>query len=191
MKEINKNNFKTYLVLFLLFVIVILVVYGILYAAKNYNRDEIMTLNNLDAKYTLSSDQLDKVAQPSPNLPLVYDELPKTNSSLEEISMKELKKIFQTNKKSLLLLVKDGCSYCEEIEPKLIEVLKNNNISAYKINISKLSADEIVESYKYIEFDGTPMLYVIDNGIATHTLFGTTDTDTLNAFVDYFYIRNN
>ena len=190
MKKI-KDNVRLYTILVLLLIVIFLIVYGVLYASKNYNREDIMTLDNFSARYTISKDQLDTISMPSPNLDLIYNELPKTTSTIEEIDLKTIKKIFQTNKKSILVLVKNDCSFCEEYLPKFEEALKSYNISSYKINISNISSDDFKELYNYIEFDGTPTTYVIDKGKATHSLSGTVDIDTLKAFIDYFYIRNN
>lgn len=191
MKKINKNDIKTYSIVLLLFIIVALIIFGIVFAFKNYNRDDMVTLKDFKARYTLANDQLDSVTQPTPNVKITSSELPKANNTLEDISLKELKQLFQTDKKSILVLVKDGCAYCSDIEPKLTEALNSLNLKAYRINVSKLSSNELEESYKYIEYEGTPTIFIINNGKAIHTLTGTTDIETLKAFFDYFYTRNN
>ena len=191
MKKINKDNIKLYSILLLMLLVIALVVYAVLYATKNYNRGDIMTLENFSAKYTINKDQLDAINMPNPNLTLSYNELPKTKNTIDEIDIKTLNRLFQTTKKSILVLVKDDCSYCEDYLPKLEESLNSYQISAYKININNLSDSEFKNIYNYIDFDGTPTTYIIDNGKAIHTLSGTVDEETLNAFIDYFYIRNN
>ena len=186
-----KKNIKTYSILFLLLIVVCLVVYGVIYASKNYNRGDIMTLKTNNIKKTLKSDQLDVLPQPNPALPLAYKELPKADKTINEIDYKTFKKIFQTEGKSLLVLVKDGCAFCERYLPVFENTLSELNIKAYKINITNLSESNLVDIFKYIDYDGTPTTFTIINGKATHSLTGLVDSETLKAFIDYYYLRNN
>ena len=186
-----KKNIKLYIILLLLIIVIGLTIFGIIYAIKNHNRSDILTIDNLIEKYTLSSDQLDAVVQPVNDLPLVYKELPKTTETINEIDYKTFKKIFQTDKKSILLLVKEGCSFCDKYLPVLENVLNELNIKIYKIDITKISKDNRKDIFNYIDFDGTPTTYIINSGKVTHTLTGSVDTETAKAFIDYFYIRNN
>ena len=186
-----KKNIKFYSILLLLLVAIGLIVYGVFYALKNYNRGEIMTVNTVDLKKTISSDQLDSVTQPNPNLPLTLKELPKANNTINDIDFKTLKRLFQTDNKSILLLVKNDCDFCNQLNPIAEEVLKELNTKAYRLNLSKLSDSEVKELYNYIDYSGTPTTYVIDKGIAKHTLTGIVDKESLTAFIDYFYSRSN
>ena len=186
-----KKNIKTYVVVFLLLIIIGLVIYGVFYAIKNHNRSEIMTLDNTKVNRTINSDQLDQVKLPVVNLPLIYDSLPETSNTVNDIDFKTFKKLFQTKGKSILFLVKDDCSFCSEYEPITEETLKELNIKGYKINVSNLTKNNKNELYNYIDYDGTPTTYIIDNGTAKHSLTGIVDKDTLKAFIDYFYTRNN
>lgn len=186
-----KKSIKLYTVLFLLLVIFTLTIYGVFYAIKNHNRSEIMTLDNIDIKRTISSDQLDTIKLPTVKLSLVYDKLPQTSGTITEINYKTFTKLFQTKGKSILILAKDGCAYCEEYLRVADELFNKLNINVYEINISKLDKKSSSDIFNYIDYDGTPTTYVIDNGTAKHTLTGLVDAETLNAFVDYFYTRNN
>lgn len=191
MKKIKKNDLKIIMIIILLLISIFLIVYGVNFAIKNYNRDDIMTLKNFDAKYTINSNQLDNISMPTPNLKIIYSELPKTSNTIESIDLKTVKKLFQTDKKSILILVKDDCTYCDDLLKSFEEVLKNSNLNAYKINVDELTVNQLNELYNYINFDEAPTTYIINNANVKHSLSGTADKETINAFIDYFYIRNN
>lgn len=191
MKKIKKNDLKIIMIIILLLISIFLIVYGVNFAIKNYNRDDIMTLKNFDAKHTINSNQLDNISMPTPNLKIIYSELPKTSNTIENIDLKTVKKLFQTDKKSILILVKDDCTYCDDLLKNFEEVLKNSNLNAYKINVDELTVNQLNELYNYINFDEAPTTYIINNANVKHSLSGTADKETINAFIDYFYIRNN
>lgn len=191
MKKIKKNDLKIIMIIILLLISIFLIVYGVNFAIKNYNRDDIMTLKNFDAKYTINSNQLDNISMPTPHLKIIYSELPKTSNTIENIDLKTVKKLFQTDKKSILILVKDDCTYCDDLLKNFEEVLKNSNLNAYKINVDELTVNQLNELYNYINFDEAPTTYIINNANVKHSLSGTADKETINAFIDYFYIRNN
>ena len=186
-----KKNIRLYIIYFLLFIILCLVIFGVFYAIKNHNRSEIMTLDGTNVKHTINSNQLDQIDLPTNNLPLIYDKLPETNNTIEDIDFKTFKKLFQTKGKSILILVKDGCSFCDQYIPLANDLLNELNLNAYKINTTNLSDKNAKELYNYIDYDGTPTTYIINDGNAKHTLTGIVDKETLKAFIDYFYTRNN
>ena len=191
MLKMKENKIKLIGISILLVAILGLVVYGVYYAIKNHNRSDIMTLDKIDASYTLSEDQLDTIKQPNVEEAVTLDTLPETTSTIQEVNLKTMEKLFKTSQKSILVLVKDGCSFCEDYLPKLKEALEYYEISAYEINISNLKQNEYNELFNYVDFEGTPTTYVIQNSKVLHTLTGTTDIETIISFIDYFYIRNN
>ncbi|MBR1416665.1 MAG: thioredoxin family protein [Bacilli bacterium] len=182
---------KLITIICLLVVIFLLIIYAIYFAITHHNAEDIMKVDNLDAKYTLSNSQLDSIPQPNVNEEIILDTLPKANNIIENIDMKTIKQLFKTSKKSILVLVKDGCIYCEQYLPILEEVLKEFNMNAYKVNISTLNEEDFDILYDYLDYEGTPTTYIIQNSKVLHTLTGLTDKDTLKSFIDYFYIRNN
>ena len=72
-----KKNIKFYAILLLLLINIGLITYGVVFAVRNYNRGEIMTLNTNDLKLTIERNQLDNVNLPTVNLPLIYKTFPK------------------------------------------------------------------------------------------------------------------
>ena len=188
--KLNKNT-RLYIIIALLSVTVILTVFGTVYALKNNHKGYVISSGDLPVKFTADASQVDSITLPTPTVTVNLDTLPKTNGTLTDIDFKTFKLLFQTSKRSILTLEKDGCSYCQDFEPKFINALDYFKATAYKINISNLSEDELSEIYNYIDFTGTPTTYIISNGKAIHTYTGTADQDTLSSFIDYFYIRNN
>ncbi len=186
-----KKNIKFYVIIVLLLLIIGLTIFGVIYAIKNHNKTDILTIDNMNNKITINSNQLDSISQPITDAPLVYKELPKAKDTITEIDFKTFKKIFQTEGKSILILVKDRCNYCDQFIPTFENTLNYYNIKAYKIDISKISSNASIDMYNYIDYEGTPTTYIINNGKVKHVLSGSVDEDTLKAFIDYFYLRNN
>ena len=188
--KLNKNV-RFYIIITLTAITVILTTFGIFYALKNNHKGYVISSGDLPVKFTADASQVDSITLPTPITKVDTDTLPKTTGTLTSIDFKTFKLLFQTSKKSILTLEKDNCSYCEDFEPKFINALEYFKVTAYKINISSLTEDELSEIYNYIDFTGTPTTYIISNGKANHSYTGTADQDTLSSFIDYFYVRNN
>ena len=86
-----------------------------------------------------------------------------------------------------MVVTKTGCSYCEEFLPELKQALGNLGISAYEVNISKMGKEENIGNFLVVT--GTPITYIIENGNVVHTFSGSTDTKTIEAFLDLYYVR--
>lgn len=185
----NESKQKKVLIIFAIISIGLLC-YGIYFTIKHKDDGEILKQEKIKINYGANG-LLDVVTQPNPNENIILKTLPETNGTLTEIDFGSLKKLFQTTKKSILIVEKDGCSYCEEFEPIFISALEDNNVTAYKINMSKLNDTDIKKISNYIEFTGTPTTFTIENGKVTHSFSGTTDKDTISSFIEYFYVRNN
>ena len=187
--DLKKLDKKYYLVGVLLLIIVGLLIFAVIYGFNHYNETDKVKLNDVEGKYNLSSNQLDYLDQPAPNLKKVSDDLPKVEDTITEIKVTTVKELFQTSKKSILVIVRDDCAYCQSFEPKLKEALEYFNVNAFKVNLSNNKNNS--ELYKYLDFDGTPATLVIDGSKVVHSLSGDTDIDTIKAFIDYFYLREN
>ncbi len=191
MKKIKEKDMKKYGIIAMLVVIVILLGVGVVYAVKNYNKDDIVTVNTSDIKYTLSSNQLDSVKQPEVKVDVKYYVLPEAKNTLEYIDFNTLVKLFQNQKRSIVVLSDSTCSSCAEYLPLLTSALEKYNAHAYVIDFTKLAGYEVIDLKKYIAFEGTPTTYIISNSKVDHVLTGSADIETISAFVDYFYVRNN
>ena len=185
-----KDNKKIILIIICALLSVGFLIYAIFYAIKHKDDGEVLSTNKVKINLT-SNGQLDVVTMPTPNENITLKSLPETPSTLNEIDFNTMIKLFKTTKKSILSLVKDNCSYCQDYEPKMIDALNDNNVKAYKLNISKLSSSELTKLFNYVDFTGTPTTYIIEDGKVSHSFSGTSDKENLSAFVEYFYVRSN
>ncbi len=183
-----KNN-KKYIIIILSIVLVGLIIFCFIYAIKNKNAEDIKKIDNM--KYTMQPNQLDSIKLPEVKVEVNSKTLPNTTSTLTDIDVSTLEKLFKTSEKSIVLLVKNDCSYCQEFEPRVKELLEKLKINAYRINISNYSDSDMAKLFDYLNFEGTPTTFVIENGKVNHTLSGVVDNDTFVAFIDYFYFRSN
>ena len=113
----------------------------------------------------------------------------KPSATLNDIDFKTMKKLFQTTKKSILIIKKDNCSYCEEFLPEASKALEEMDVVAYTLNLTNLTLNESKSLLKYIYFEGTPTTFIIDQGKVSHVFNGATSKETLQAFIDLYYVR--
>ena len=138
--------------------------------------------------YLLSNKDVNKVPVKELDIKVTLDTLPNTDGILTELKYKDFTKLFQTSKRSILVVTKTGCGYCEEFLPELKSALGNLGISAYEVNMSNLDKTENIGNYLVVT--GTPITYIIENGNVVHTFSGSTDAKTIEAFLDLYYVRD-
>ena len=184
-----KEELKSKLIIAFSFICVALFVFAAYYAIKHKDDGEVLSTNKVNVSFSAAG-QLDVVTMPNPKQNITLKSLPETTDTLTEINFNTFKKLFMTTKKSILAVEKNNCAYCADYEPKMIEALNENDVKAYKLNISNLSTEELFKIYDFINFTGTPTTFIIENGKVTHSFSGTTDKETLSAFIEYFYVRN-
>jgi thiol-disulfide isomerase/thioredoxin len=165
-----------------------LIIYNITYLFSNLKSDTDTSKLNINGLKS-SKDMVDSIEQPNSQRKITLDTLPEVTDTLTEVDFTTFKKLFKTSKKSVLILEKTDCDYCIAYEPIFIEALTELEINAYKINISNLSNKDKVNIYDYLNYSGTPTVYIIENGNVTHTFEGLTDKDTTESFLDVFYLR--
>lgn len=103
---------------------------------------------------------------------LVYKLAFKTNenTNLVDITVNELENKI-TNKETFILVISQtGCSHCEQYLPELNRTLKEVNLNAYVINLSKLSSEEATTLNKYVNVSGTPTTVFFHEGEEATTL---------------------
>lgn len=86
------------------------------------------------------------------------------NSSVKEISFKELETSLKNKETFILEIVQDGCSNCESFSPKFEKILKNNNLQAKQINLSKLTEEDSNSLNNIYSTTGTPTVIFITKG---------------------------
>lgn len=87
------------------------------------------------------------------------------NEYLKEINYNELVKKIENGESFFFAVVQDGCSHCASFTPKFEEILKEYNVTGYKLNFTNLS-DEDNELFKerFGTGIGTPTTIFISNG---------------------------
>lgn len=173
----------------LLMIIVGLMIYGTYYLIKNDSSNEDFVFNTGLPVVSPSTDYIDAVEQPIPKVKISSESLPNQTDILTNLDFQDFKKLFQSKQRSILILIKDGCGYCEAFVPEAVQALEEMNLKAYSINLNDLSKSERSKLVDYVYYKGTPTTYIIENGRAIHTFTGYTDKETIAAFVDMFYLR--
>ncbi len=162
-----------------------LVIYTVYYLVTNRDTDDKVT-TDLEPS-TSHANQIDQIPIKDLDIKVTTDTLPEVKDVITTLDYKDFTKLFTTSKRSILVVTKTGCSYCENYLPNLKQALANLGLNAYEINMSNLNTKENLGDY--IVVYGTPITYIIENGNVIHTYSGLTDTKTIEAFLDLYYLR--
>ena len=95
-----------------------------------------------------------------------------TSNNIESISYDDFKEKVNDKEDMILFFGED-----QVLETTLNTILNENNLTAYKIKISKLSDNEIEELKSYVDYEDTSICFIIkgeDPSVLTHI----TDTYT-------------
>ena len=84
---------------------------------------------------------------------------------LKDLSYNEFKNKLNNKESFFFVLVQDGCSHCASYTPKLESILEEYDITAYKINLSKLKDSERKELNELFSYDGTPTTIFVKDGV--------------------------
>ena len=63
-------------------------------------------------------------------------------SEIKEISYNDYESMMEDGKTFVLLIVREGCTYCEQFNPIITEVVTEKHIPVYSIDISTLEDKE-------------------------------------------------
>lgn len=85
-------------------------------------------------------------------------------SNIREINYTDLENMLLEKHSFILLVSQTGCSHCEAYRPVLNKVLKDNKITAYEIDLLKLTEEELKSFNKFAYVSGTPTTIFIKNG---------------------------
>ena len=69
--------------------------------------------------------------------------------------------------KFVLYVKKDGCSACEEFNPKFLSVLRKYNLKVYSLYTDKLDKKNENSFYELVDVTGTPTVLFIEDGKET------------------------
>ena len=187
-KRKKKSNLKNVLIILLFLVAICLVGYGIKYIFDNADSQDGVVDSGISSSHS-DPTLVDGVEQPTPDVKVNLTTLPNTTDTITTLNYTDFKKLFKTSMRSILVLEKEGCEFCAAYEPVLKTALEELDLTAYKINITNLTSKENSDIFKYLNYDGTPTTYIIEQGKVIHTFSGYTDKSTIEAFLDVCYLR--
>lgn len=108
---------------------------------------------------------------------------------IKEIKYSDYKSMIEEGKTFVILIVREGCTYCEQFAPVVKEVVEEKKLPVYSIDISTLEENETEEfqnSNKYLKNNewGTPTTLVLQGNEVVDSLSGYTEKDKLVKFLD-------
>lgn len=110
-------------------------------------------------------------------------------AEIKSTTYSEYKDMLDNDKTFIVLIVREGCTYCEKFAPIVDEVVKEKNIPIYQVDIATLEEDELQsfqESNKYLKNNdwGTPTTLVLKGSEVIDSLSGYTEKEELIKFLD-------
>lgn len=114
-------------------------------------------------------------------------------SNIREINYSVLEGMLLEEHSFILLVSQTGCSHCESYRPVLNKVLKENKITAYEIDIRKLTEKERKSFNEFATVSGTPTTIFVKNGqeeSIPYRLIGNVSSDKIvSRLKDLGYIK--
>ena len=109
--------------------------------------------------------------------------------TFSKININEYKEIYKKEELQYIYITKNNCTYCELINPYVIDLEKDYNIEFKTLNISELSSKELSDlkkSNSAFEDDWeAPMLITVKNGKEVSNVKGYKEYQVLKKFVEY------
>lgn len=116
-----------------------------------------------------------------------------SNSNLEKISYKEYMTLINNKETFILEVMRNDCSACTSLKPRLEEVAKEYNIEIKYIDTSSLNEDEYNKFSDMVYVKGTPTIIFYENGeeqsMATRIVGAVPKDKLITKFKDMGYIK--
>ena len=87
-----------------------------------------------------------------------------SNDYLKDISYSKLQSKLENKDTFFFIVVRDGCSFCESLITRVEDVLEENEVVGYKLNLSNMSSDDLEDFANKYNVDGTPTTIFITEG---------------------------
>ncbi|MFA7688984.1 MAG: thioredoxin family protein [Bacilli bacterium] len=87
-----------------------------------------------------------------------------TSKYLKDINYNNLVKLFDKKEDFILYVGSKNCSACERFTPNFIEVLEENKVNVYYLDLSMIKNDEYSTLQDYISISATPTVAFITEG---------------------------
>jgi len=113
-----------------------------------------------------------------------------------DIEYSEYEDMIEDEEAFVVMIVNDGCSYCEAFEPIMTEVADEYQIPVYSINLANLDSNEyqsLSKSNTYLKRNkwGTPTTLVMKGNTVVDALGGYTAKESLISFFEENIVLNN
>jgi len=173
---------------------------------KLYNKEELARKEEeLKGKEQLLNKQIELEPKKEINLKLVFSVMlvifilavvvlllnhkEDTNITFSNINIKEYNNLYKEEELQYIYITKNNCTYCELINPYVVDLEKDYDIEFKTLNISGLSAKELSDLKKNntaFEDDWeAPMLITIKDGKEISNVKGYKEYQVLKKFVEY------
>lgn len=126
---------------------------------------------------------------------LIINNIGKSNTTLEEITWKQIQRKIEKKEDFVIVLSQTTCSHCAKYKPTVKEIAKQNNLTIYYLDYDKYDEDTINEILEFFNFNGgTPTTLFFKEGkeiSIMSRLIGTVSKNKLiKALEKYEYIEN-
>lgn len=111
------------------------------------------------------------------------------NPGITEITYAEYEDKIDSGKPFIVMIVNDGCSYCEMFIPVMTEVVEEYSIPVYSLNLAILTSDEynsLANSNNYLKRNewGTPTTLLMQGKTVIDSIGGYVEKATLIDFME-------
>jgi len=87
-----------------------------------------------------------------------------SGGKFEEINFQEYQKLIENKESFVLEMLRDDCSHCKDLKPKLQKVIKEYDITIKTINLNSLSKEDEKAFKSIVGTNGTPTIIFYKNG---------------------------
>lgn len=111
------------------------------------------------------------------------------NTGINEITYSEYEEKINNEETFLVMIVNDGCSYCEMFIPVMTEVATEYNIPVYSLNLADLTGDEynsLSNSNSYLKRKqwGTPTTLLMQGKTVIDSISGYKEKENVVSFIE-------
>lgn len=108
-------------------------------------------------------------------------------AGFNELTLDEYLEVIKKNEKSIILVARPTCGFCEKFSPILKEAMDDMNLTINYIDTDKFSADDWAKfssSLAYLNSEewGTPLVLIVQNGEVIAENNGYVDLATIKSF---------
>ena len=104
-----------------------------------------------------------------------------SSNKIVDLTYNELEDKIKNKDTFILQITNDGCSACETFYPRFEEIIKDNDLTSYKVNLAKLG-NNMNDFNKMFNIKGTPTVIFINKGEEESTydrIYGAVNNDKI------------